>query len=438
MTATYGKRILAAFTPPELPPVSRRAFRFHISYAVLDALKDGVLANTPLMAVKAMQATDAQLQIPLVMASLGFLASVFAGVAMATRHKKPFVLLPGVLSAVSALLMAWTSSALWFLCASGMISIFDFAIRPAVPCILRIVYPDRCRSHVAGTLRQYASIVFLASSLLFASLLSAAGSHIWTMIRAELTLAGIASLCAFACFRQLPDRGDGSADEAAPADPASSATWQEKYARFSLTPFRDPRFRRFLSIFFVYNCGNLFFMGIVPPFFARDLGFGYFQATLFIHIIPAITGFLAAGRLAAWFDRTSVWRSFALVMFLWGADPTLLAIAPFLLPVVLLARIVRGPATVGSMVLSVYTGVHRFTRPGPDTSCYMSAIFLVNGIARFLGPIATAVAAQHWSHRVILLIGGLAVLTSSALFLLADSRSNSEAPLAVKPETAPA
>jgi len=409
-----------------------------MAYALLDAVKDGILANTPLMAVRAMQATDAQLQIPLAMASVGLAASVFAGLAMARRPKKPFVLLPGVLAGISALFMAWTSSAIWFLVAAGMISIFDFAIRPAVPSILRIIYPDQCRSHVAGTLRQYASVVFLCSSLLFAFLLQAAGSNIWPMIRAQLTLAGLASLSAFACFRQLPDHGDGSADEAAVAAHEADPQWLEGRFNLSLAPFRDARFRRFLMIFFVYCCGNLFYMGIVPSFFARDLGFNYFKATLFIHIIPAVTGFLAAGRLTAWFDRTSVWRSFALVMLLWGSDPTLLAIAPFLLPVVVLARIVRGPATVGSMVLAVYTGVHRFTRPGPDTSCYMSAIFLVNGIARFFGPIAAAFASGYWSHRTILLLGGSAVLTASALFWREDARSQAESAIPVKAKAATA
>jgi hypothetical protein len=428
--------LLAAFTPPDLPPDSRRAFRFHMAFAVLDAVKDGILANVPLMAVKAMMATDGQLQIPLVTSSLGFLASVFMGVAMATRHKKPFVVLPGFLSAMAMLLMASTSSAAWFLSASGLVAIFEFAMRPAVPSILRIVYPNYSRSHVAGTLRQYASVVFLGSSLLFASLLTAAGKHIHTMIQAELILAGAASLCAYLCFQRLPDRGDGSADEVLQADANSGRPWREKYGQFSLAPFRDVRFRRFLSIFFIYNCGNLFYMGIVPSYFAHDLGFGYVEATLFIHVIPAIAGFLLGGRLTAWFDRTSVWRSYGLVMLLWGADPTLLAIAPFLFPVVLLARIVRGPATVGSMVLSVYTGVHRFAKPGPDTSCYMSALFLVNGTARLLSPSASALAVGYLGHRGVLLAGGLAVLTASALFFREANRFARESSVQAEPETA--
>jgi hypothetical protein len=438
VTAIPGirSRFLAAFTCPELPPDSRRAFRFHMTFAVLDAVKDGILANTPLMAVKAMLATDAQLQIPLVISSVGFLASVFMGVAMATRHKKPFVVLPGFLSAIAMLMMAATTSAVWFLCASGLVSILEFAMRPAVPSILRIVYPNHSRSHVAGTLRQYASVVFLGSSLLFAFLLTVAGKHILTMIHAELIAAGVASLCAYLCFQRLPDRGDGSADEALQTDVHSGRPWREKYGQFSLTPLRDPRFRRFLTIFFIYACGNLFYMGIVPSYFAHDLGFGYFEATLFIHIIPAIAGFLLGGRLTAWFDRTSVWRSYGVVMLLWGADPTLLAIAPFLLPVVVLARIVRGPATVGSMVLSVYTGVHRFAKPGPETSCYMSALFLVNGVARLLAPSASALVVGHLSHRGVLLVGGLAVLTASALFFRMAKQDSHEASFPIEPETA--
>lgn len=417
---TRLSRFASAFTPPPLPPVSRRAFRFHMGYVLLDAVSAGILSNAPLMAVKAMQATDVQLQLPIVMTSIGLFVSVFSGVAMAARQKKPFVLLPGIASAVSALFMAWTSSATWFVFAAGLISIFDFAIRPAVPSILRIIYPDYCRSHVAGTLRQYASIVFLGASLLFATLLSAGIFEIRHMIEAELTLAGLASLAGFACFRRLPDRGDGNIEEASPERfDAGSRSFREQLHAI-MTPLRDRRFRRFLPVFFLYCCGNLFYLGIVPAFFARDLGFGYVQATLLIHVVPALTGFLAGGRLTAWFDRTSIWRSYSMVALLWGLDPLLLALAPFVWPALLAARISRGPATVGSMVLAVYTGVHRFARPGRDTSCYMSALFFVNGLARLFAPTATALVSGHISHRMILFCGALGVLSASALFLRID------------------
>ena len=312
-------RLFAAFTGPDLPPISRRAFRFHMAYVLLDAISSGILSNVPLMALKAMRATDAQLQLPVIMTSVGLFSSVITGVVIANRPKKPFVLVPGLASAVFALLMAWMNSAGWFLCAAGLVSIFDFALRPAVPSILRIVYPDNCRSHVAGTLRQYASIVFLGSSLLFSSLLALSGSQMREMIRIELTLAALMSLAGLACFRQLPDRGDGSAEEATPVAGPSACGW--KLSRASFVPLQDPRFLRFLPIFFLYCCGNLFYMGIVPAFFARDLSFGYVRATLFLHIVPAVAGFLTGGRLAAWFDRTSIWRSYAVVALLWGLDP---------------------------------------------------------------------------------------------------------------------
>jgi len=385
-----------------------------MAYALLDAVTAGILSNAAVMAVKAMHATDAQLQLPQAMTSLGLFASIFTGTAMATRHKKPFVLVPGVASGVAALLMAWTHSAVWFLAAAGFIQIFDFAIRPAVPSILRIVYPEHCRSHVAGTLRQYAAVVFLCSSLFFAFLL-ARSDHIWLTIQMELILAGVISLASFACFRQLPDRGDGSLDEADPARQRAG-----KFAFGSLAPWRDRSFRRYLAIFFLFSCGNLFYQGIVPAYFANDLKCGYVQATLLIHVIPAVTAFLCGGRLTAWFDRTSVWRSYAFVTLMWGLDPMLLALT-LAWPVVGVARVIRGPATVGSMVLAYYTGVHSFSRPGPDTSRYMAAFVLVNGIARLIAPTATALLSVHLSHRAILFFGAIGVLAASACFRLSDS-----------------
>src|ERR1041384_4518100 len=108
-------RFLSGFRPPQLPSVSGRAFRFHMAFSLLDAVFAGIMGNAPLMAVKAMGATDVQLQLPLAMTSVGLFASVFTGAAMAKRRKKPFVLVPGVAGAFSALLMAWMNSAGWFL-----------------------------------------------------------------------------------------------------------------------------------------------------------------------------------------------------------------------------------------------------------------------------------------------------------------------------------
>ena len=419
--ATRLARLAAAFRPPDLPPASRRAFRFHMAFALLEGMALGIIYNVPLMAVKAMGASDRQLQIPIIMTSLGLFSSVFTGIAMSTRRKKPFVLVPGAASAVAALLMAWTTSAGWFLCFAGLVSIFDFAMRPAIPSILRIIYPPHCRSHVAGTLRQYASAVGLGSSLFFAWLLAASGNHVWSMIHLQLMIAGLAGLGAIACFRQLPNHGDGSIEEALPEDHPRGRPFDWQQIAASVAPLRDRRFRRYLAIFFLYCCGNLFYMGIVPAVFARDLGFGYVQATLLIQVVPAVTGFLFGGRLTAWFDRTSIWRSFAVVALLWALDPVVLAIAPYW-PVIALARILHGPAMVGSLVLSIDTGVHAFARPGPDTTRYMAVVFMVNGLARFLAPAASALVAGHLSHRMILFCGGCVMLTASALFYHTDSK----------------
>src|SRR5215467_7930047 len=83
---TWLSRLAAGFTPPPLPSASRRAFRFHMAFTLLDAVFSGITSNTALMAVKAMGATDPQLQLPIAMASIGLFGSVFSGVAMATRR----------------------------------------------------------------------------------------------------------------------------------------------------------------------------------------------------------------------------------------------------------------------------------------------------------------------------------------------------------------
>jgi len=409
--------VARGFMPPLLPYTSRRAFRFHMAYTLLDAVFAGIMGNAPLMAVKAMNATDVQLQVPLSMASIGLFAAVITGSAMATRKKKPFVLVPGFAGGLSALVMAMMNTAGWFLALSGVISIFDFGMRPAVPSIVRIVYPACVRSHVSGTLRQYSSVVFLCATLASAGLLSASGLHVRQMIRVEIVFAGLASLASYLCFRQLPDLGDGSADEAASVESPHGDAGSR-----SLAPFRDRRFRRYMAIFFLFGFANLFHSGLVPAFLAKDMGLGYVGATMLLHVIPNLSAFASGGFLTSWFERTSVWRSYSLVALLWGMDPILLAAAPSFWPTVILARIARGPATLGSMVIAFFTGVHSFTRPGSDTSRYMAAVFWVNGVARLTAPLAGALMLGFISRRAILILGGMGVVAASALFLQGDSQ----------------
>jgi hypothetical protein len=403
-------RVSAGFEPPPLPPVSRRAFRFHMAFTLLYAVFEGIMGNAPLMAVKAMNATDVQLQLPLAMTSIGLFSAVLLGGAMARRRKKTFVLVPGFAAALAAFLMSGEARPAWFLFMAGVISICDFAMRPAIPSIVRSVYPNHCRSHAAGTMRQYASIVFLGATLGSAAMLSAAtAAAIHRMIRGEIIVAGLACAAAFACFLQIPDYGDGSAAEAAAVDSQSA------FGSAALAPFRDKWFRCYLAAFFVFAFGNLFQQGVVPAFFARDIGLGYVQATLLIHVIPSVTAFLSGGYLTAGFERASVWRSYSLVTLLWGLDPCILAVFPAW-PALIFARILRGPATLGSMVIAFFTGVHSFARPGGATSRYMAAHFLVTGVARLTAPAAAAFALAYLSRRSILLGGGACILLASALF----------------------
>jgi hypothetical protein len=414
----YLGRLIGGFKPPRLPPSSHRAFWFHMSFTLFYALFEGIIANAPLMAVKAMNATDVQLELPLGMASLGLFGSVLLGTVMARRRKKPFVVVPGFGAAAAALVMAWMPRAGWFLFMAGVVSIGDFAMRPAVPSIIRIIYPHDCRSRASGTMRQYGSIAFLGAILSSATLLSMSSpGAIHLMIRLEVTVAGLACVAAFLCFLRLPDLSDGSVAEADAVDDPSAS-----FARATLTPFLDKRFRRYLAAVFVFSFANLFHQGVVPAFFARDLGLGYVQATMLIHVIPNLTAFLSGGFLTSWFESESVWRSYALVTCLWGLDPVILATASFFWPALIFARILRGPATLGSMVIAFFTGVHSFALPGADTSRYMAAQLLVNGIARLLAPAAAAFALGYLSRRSIILYGGLGVLASSVMFWWNDRR----------------
>jgi MFS family permease len=415
----YWQRLREGFLPPALPHLSRRAFRFQMAFTLLYAVFEGVMANAPLIAVKAMDASDVQLQMPLAMASIGLFVSALLGVVMARRRKKAFVVMPGMAGAIAAMAMAAMPSAGAFLFMAGIVSICDFAMRPAVPSVMRIVYPAHCRSRVSGTLRQYGSIAFLAATLLSATLLSRPGRlGIPRLIRIEMLVAAATCAAAFLCFSRLPDHGDGSEAEAEAVDDPK-VSWE----RAALKPWRDRRFLWYMASFFVFGFANLFHQGVIPSYFARDLGMGYVQMTLLIHVIPNLTAFFAGGFLTSWFERTSVWRSYSLVTLLWGLDPLIIATAGFSWPALIVARSLRGPATLGSMVIAFFTGVHSFARPGSDTSRYMSAQFLVNGVARLLAPVAAGFALAFLTRRSIILCGSLGILASTAMFWWYEKRT---------------
>ena len=415
----YWQRLREGFLPPTLPPLSRRAFRFQMAFTLLYAVFEGVIANAPLIAVKAMDASDVQLQMPLAMASIGLFVSALLGVVMARRRKKAFVVVPGMTGALAAMTMATMPAAGGFLFMAGIVSICDFAMRPAVPSVMRIVYPAHCRSRVSGTMRQYGSIVFLAATLLSATLLSRPGTlGVPRLIRIEMLVAAATCAVAFFCFSRLPDHGDGSEAEAEAVDDPK-VSWEQA----ALKPWGDRRFLGYLAAIFVFAFANLFHQGVIPSYFARDLRLGYVQTTLLIHVIPNLTAFFAGGFLTSWFERTSVWRSYSLVTLLWGLDPLIIATAAFSWPALILARSLRGPATLGSMVIAFFTGVHSFARPGSDTSRYMSAQLLVNGVARLAAPVAAGFALAFLTRRSIIFCGSLGILASSVMFWWYERRT---------------
>jgi hypothetical protein len=140
---------------------------------------------------------------------------------------------------------------------AGVVSIGDFAMRPAVPSIIRIIYPHDCRSRVSGAMRQDGSIALLGAILSSATLLSMSSpGAIHLMIGLEITFAGLACVAAFLCFLKLPDLSDGSVAEADAVDDPSAS-----FVRATLTPLRDKRFRRYLAAVFVFSFANLFHQG---------------------------------------------------------------------------------------------------------------------------------------------------------------------------------
>lgn len=447
-----GKSIAAlVFGGPDLAGNARRTFRFHLAYALLDAAAGGILLNAPLVALKAFQAANWHLPLRELYSGIGMIATLYLGSWMARRPKMPFVFLPGLLAAISSLAMAAaTGSAFWFLTLFGIGAMFEITTRPAVTAILRANYPVERRGHATGEVRKWSSLAFLTSSLVSAYLLQLAADHDavvaeiarpaptegalhWSSHHAAealMILAGILSLASFICFREIrvKERPEELLHD---LRPEVARSLREALAVVT----RDARYRRYLLGCFVDGFCQMLYFPLIWAFLTKRLEFGYVTSSAMMHAIPALVAFAVTGALGRWFDRTNPWFSWAWVRFVWGLDAILLAItpeaaallAPALVVLPLMARLLRGSVQGGWWILWWQIGVTHFAPPGEDTSRYMGIMVFLSGATRFLASATGMVlAALAIAPSTLMTVGGLGVMASGLYSLWQGARERRE------------
>lgn len=401
---------------PDLPTECRATFARHLTYAVLDAVAAGILANAPLMALKGMGSPDWQMAIQMVISSVGMFAVLYIGGWMARRRKMPFVVAPGLAYATCSLGMAAAGSPVVFLLLAGVGMLFETISRPAVAAVMRVNYPPTHRGAAAGEVRGWCSIAFLGSCLLSAWLLDSGLFPAATMIRVQLLVAALLSAAGFFVFGSIRvrDELEGPTASGEPARPMREAL---AIAR------SDTRFRRYLLIGGLYAAGGMAFASFVPVLVGKQLAYGYFASALLLHVIPGVLSFLSTGRIGRFVDRANPWRAWVWIRLGWGLDPLLLAATPALavvsppaaFAVASLARVSRGLVQGGSWILWWQVGVNHFAAPGADTTRYQGMVLFVNGLARLLAPAAGAWMLQVASIEAVMLAGSGLVLTSALL-----------------------
>ncbi len=357
MTSRQGPPQLVALAA--MPPSAVRTFRFHLAFAVLEAAAAGILANVPMMALKGLHARDWHLTVPLTIASLGMFAGFYAGVAMSSRRKMPFVVAPGVLYALCSLGMAASGHPLGFLVLAGLGGCFDFVIRPAIAAIMRLNYPVTHRGAVAGRIRRWAALVFLTCNLGSARLLDRFAGAERPWIAALTALAALLGLGAFACFGRIRVR-----ETLTPAEAKPPPNLRE-LARSLRIVQHDRRFRGYLVGFFLFAFSGLMYVATIPLFLTRELHCGYTSVALLVDVIPSLISFLVMPRLGAWFDRENPWLTWAWVRLGWGLDPLMLVVTTMVWPILALplatvGRLARGSVMGGSWVLSWQIGINHF------------------------------------------------------------------------------
>ena len=412
------KRVLQG---PPLPPEAIDTYRFHRLYAVMDAAAGGILLNTPIYALKILEASEWQLPMRELGAGIGMLGGLYMGSWMARRPKRPFVVIPGVICAAFALSMALVQrSSFWFLLLLTISAAFEIVTRPAVTAILRFNYPVECRAAAVGDVRRWSSLAFLVASFLSAYDYHNAGQNIAFHVRTQILLAGSLSLGSFLCFRMIRVREQPACRN---LQPELLRCLKESL----LIVLRDRRYCRYLAGCFLDGSSQLLYYSMLWAFFDRTLGYGFFGCVMLMHTLPAMMAFLVTGAFGRWVDRTNPWLAWALVRLCWGADALLLAATPFcaaLLPPALYilpvtGRLIRGSVQGAWWIMWWQIGVTYFAPPGEDTSRYMGIMTFLNGATRLAGSgLSVALGALGVPPIAMMLIGGAGVLASGAYSLL--------------------
>lgn len=431
LTSAVGRFIRG----PDLPVIARPTYRFHLLYALLDAMAGGIVANAPVVALKQMGAPVWQLGLCLTLSGVGMLSTLYLGSWMAPRRKMPFVILPGVLCAIATVSMAFTVSSFAFLFLSGLGLMFNTITRPAVTAIVRLNYPATHRGAATGEIRKWSSLAYLLSFFVSAGVLDMVSDQPMTMVRCLILTAAVLSLTSYLLFARIRVQEDVTR-LANDLRPRVRETFRDAF--HILTD--DARYRRYLLSSFFYGFSALVYVSYIPAFLEKDLHFSYIQCALLMEVIPSVAAFLSTGFLGRWFDRRNLWSAWAWMRFGWGLDPLLLAAttfaaalfspAAFVLPVI--ARLCRGFVQGGSWVLWWQIGVSHFARPGEDTSRYQGMLVFLNGLVRMTAPATGAwiLSAPGSSRSLLFLIGGLGVMLSGIHCLWEARREKGDQSLA--------
>ncbi|MBI5536103.1 MAG: MFS transporter [Deltaproteobacteria bacterium] len=415
-----------------LPAEYLPTFRRHLVYALLNAAAAGILANAPMMALKALSGPSWQMVLQMTISSIGMFLVLYLGGAMAERPKMPWVVVPGLVCAGTCFGMAMTRNVFLFLTLSGLGALFENVASPAMTAIIRSNYPATHRGAATGTIRGWCSVTFLASCLLSAWLLDQAPKTAERMIPAQLAAAGALWAIGVLAFSTIRVRG-----EVETRSSLVQGLGRPLREAWDIGK-RDDRFRRYLGIGLLYSFGGMIFASFIPVLATKDLKCTYLVSTLLVHGIPGIVAFFSTGIIGRWIDRTNPWQSWRWIRLGWGLDPLLLAATPAImawsppmaLAVASLARVVRGTVMGGSWILWWQLGVNHFAPLGSDTARYQGMVLFINGFARLLGPLVGAWVLLAGRIEGVFVLGGLVVLLSALLSSRELARERKDARLA--------
>ncbi len=411
---SFFARLTPIFSERKLPVLSlrgdeRRAFRLHITSAILGAVAAGVMLNHDYIATRGLHATVWQITLLTMIWPVSNLFSVFASHWLERRGSYfRTILTAGALLRLPIVLMYFSSNVNVML----VLLVFYFAsnsvVIPGQNAVIRYRYGEGRRATLFGWGMSVFTLVSLPAAMIAGALLDADFQFYRILFVAE----GVFGV-GHALFIALMARG--MRIEPVRHDPSEPGFFR----RLLLVFARDREFARFEAYFMLYGVG---FMVVLPaiPFFASDvLGLTYEQYAIARGVIGQLGILFLGPFMGARVDRIHPFRFTGTVCIILGFYPLALMAGGFFPGAgrifFYLAYAIFALGMAGIMISWNMSSLH--FAPEGQTATYQGLHVSLTAVRGLFAPILGSLLMTHSGYTDTFLVSSGCFITAGLLHL---------------------